>query len=78
MQAQDLSSLVEGCRDILTELDAILVKFENLEPSQQKPMAKFQRAWKKVKWDQEKIRDLRDRIISNSTLLNTFNQNLLK
>jgi len=30
------------------------------------------RAWKKLKWEPEDIRELRDRVASNVALLNTF------
>lgn len=71
-QAQDLASLVQRCRDVLTELDTILKKHGIIASKPQCFRAKSQRAWNKIRWDQDEIRELRRRITSNTSLLNTF------
>ena len=75
-QTQDLSSLVQGCRDVLTELDAILNAYKSPATKSHGLSARSQRAWNKINWDQEKIREFRDRITSNTTLLNAFTTSL--
>jgi chromosome segregation ATPase len=75
-QTQDLSSLAQGCRNVLIELDTKLKKHENLGTNPQSLIARSQKAWHKIKWDQDEIRELRDRITSNTGLLNAFNASL--
>ena len=74
----DLLSLLEGCRGVLTQLEVKLTKYENLGGNPKSLSSKFQRAWNKMKWDQDEIRELRDRITSNTTLLNAFNISLTR
>jgi hypothetical protein len=75
---QDLSSLMQGCRDVLTALNAILKKNDILGNSSQSSAARAQKAWKRFKWDQEDIQELRSRIISNTSLLSIFTTNLAR
>lgn len=72
-QGQDLASLVQGCRDVLTELNTILKKHGILATSSRSFRIKSQRAWNKLRWDQDEVRELRRRITLNTSLLNTFN-----
>ena len=68
--SQALSSLIQGCRNVLEELDAMLPKsFDN---NSQNLRARSQSMWNRVKWDQKKIEGFRNRITSNTSLLNTF------
>jgi len=71
-------SLLEGCRGVLTQLEVKLTKYENLGGNPKSLSGKFQRVWNKMKWDQDKIRELRDRITLNTTLLNAFNISLTR
>jgi len=73
---KDLSSIVQGCRDILTKLDVILKKNDILGNGSQNGGSRAQKAWKRFKWDQTEIQELRSRIVSNTSLLNIFTANL--
>ena len=77
-QIRDLSSLIQACRELLEELKR-LVKNYNILAADKKSSSfgdNFRKGSKKLGWDQDDIRDLRSRIISNTTLLNAFNSNL--
>lgn len=77
-QEQDLSALMEGCRDVLLELDAELTKYKVLDNKPLNPVARSRKAWKRMNWDQEKIKGFRDRITSNITLLTAYNTSLTR
>ena len=75
-QKANLSTLIKGTEDLLKEIASKIDKYESLG---EKPLTignKAQKAWKKIRWDQDAIEGYRSRIISNTTLLNTFNSNL--
>ena len=73
----DLSSLMEATRSVLEELGIVVGKFTSLGKEQSTIGAKTQEAWKKLRWDQDAIRDFRSRIILNTTMLEAFNSSLL-
>ncbi|KAK2754078.1 hypothetical protein FQN54_007247 [Arachnomyces sp. PD_36] len=60
----------EGCLDVLVDLEAHLAKYNSL-PTQSK------RAWDMLTWDQQGGKDLRERLMSNVTMLNTFYSTLI-
>lgn len=72
-QERDLSSLIEGTGRVLEELGLVLENFQSLGKEQPTIGAKTQKVWKKLRWDQDAIKDFRSRIISNTTYLNAFN-----
>lgn len=75
-QKANLSSLIKGTEDVLKEIASKLDKYENLGEDSLTIGNKAQKAWKKIRWDQDAIEGCRSRIISNTTLLNTFNSGL--
>lgn len=74
----ELQSIVEGCRDVLRDLNKVVDKYYSLETSPKSLDGKFRRLWKKLKWEPEDIAELRSRITSNISLLNLFNGSLIK
>lgn len=77
-QKQDLHSIVEGCRDVLIDLNKVMDKYHCLIVSPKSLGDKSQRLWKKLRWKSDDITELRSRIISNISLLNIFNGSLIK
>ena len=53
-------------------MNDILEKFARLGVSSSGLKNTAKKAFKKITWDEERIRDLRGRMVSNTTLLNTF------
>lgn len=70
-QETRLTSLGRGCYDVLKDLDDLLQRYNSLG-------TKSQRTWDRMRWGLEPISDLRERLISNTTLLTAFNNSLLK
>ncbi|KAI9854922.1 MAG: hypothetical protein M1824_006491 [Vezdaea acicularis] len=76
-QKEKLDALVEGCKDVLAELRAKLKKSECLDDTSQSLKTKSRKAWSRLRWDQTEIQGLRDRIVSNATLLDSFSSSLV-
>ncbi len=64
----DLGKLGHGCSDVLTDLDALLENHEEEDSSSRK-------SWDRVRWDMSEIRT---RLVCNTTLLNAFNDSIVK
>lgn len=77
-QRSDLQSLMQGCRDVLKDLDTILDKYKDLGTSSQNLKVRSQRAWNKIRWDQDQITELRRHIVSNTAILDAFNASLTR
>jgi peptidoglycan hydrolase CwlO-like protein len=71
-QKRDLEDIDKGCRNVLDELERILDKYGELRSDTESIGKRIKRVWKRLKWEPDDIRELRDRITSNVTLLNTF------
>ena len=67
----DLKILHDGLKTVMEELDDLLKKYQSLSEN---PSISFDR----VKWGQEDLVGLRDKLRSNVTLLTTFNSALAK
>ncbi|KAA8902680.1 hypothetical protein FN846DRAFT_74787 [Sphaerosporella brunnea] len=66
----DLRIILDGCREVFTEAQALLQKFESLGTGRKK-------ARDRLKWTQSEIAELRSRIVSNVGLLTAFKAGLL-
>ncbi|OBT79526.1 hypothetical protein VF21_01313 [Pseudogymnoascus sp. 05NY08] len=64
-----LTILIDGCKEVLTELESLLNNYESLG-------TQAQRSWDRVRWGLEELADARSRIISNTSLLTAFNSSL--
>lgn len=71
-QQTELGEIVKHCQSILEELYEILKRFKELDPVAKGLDGKPRRVWKRFKWDQKDVNELRSRISSNILLLNTF------
>ncbi|KAI9848948.1 MAG: hypothetical protein M1837_005837 [Sclerophora amabilis] len=75
-QEVELKKLINGCSDVLTELDRALEEYSGLSGSSESIRGRSKRVWDRLKWDQNDIRDFRSRITLNTAHLNAFNANL--
>ncbi|KAJ8070934.1 hypothetical protein OCU04_001292 [Sclerotinia nivalis] len=71
-QTNDLKEIVFGCRDVLEKLQRILSTYGEMKSDSSGVGKKVKRIWKRLQWEPEDIKELRSRIASNVTLLNTF------
>ena len=69
--AGDLKILHCGLKTTMEELDALLKKYNSLSEN-------HSISFDRLKWGQEDLVQLRDKLHSNLTLLNTFNSSLAK
>jgi hypothetical protein len=77
-QAKELTSIAEGCHNVLKALDKALEKYQELSSDTRdcdlKSLRfKVRRGWKRLVLEPGDLTELRNRIISNITLLNAFN-----
>lgn len=77
-QKAKLHSLVEGCRNVLGDLDKVVEKYQSLGNNPKGLGGRSQRLWKKLKWEPDDIQELRSCITSNISLVNLFNGSLIK
>jgi hypothetical protein len=71
-QKADLQEITGNCHNILCDLEKTLDKYGELQTHGGNLGKRVKRVWKRLKWEPEDIRELRDRISSNVTLLNTY------
>ena len=71
-QTAQLSTLVQGCQKVLEDLDAKVKKYDSLGTHASGPGPKAGKVWKKLKWDQSEVDELRSRLTSNLTGLEVF------
>ncbi|KAJ3484049.1 hypothetical protein NLG97_g7154 [Lecanicillium saksenae] len=64
-----LQDIVGGCHNALLDLEKDLGKYGDLEPDGCDTKKKMKRMWNRVKWNQNDIRDVRGRLVSNTALL---------
>jgi hypothetical protein len=76
-QKTELHDIVKGCRNVLEKLNETLEKYQELDSSP-KTGRKARKAWKRLKWEPEDIKELRGRIVANITLLNAFQGRLAR
>lgn len=77
-QTNDLREIVDGCFNVLKELEQVLEKYGELKPGQKGVGNRVKRTWKKLKWEPEDIKEIRSRIIARVTFLNAFQGRLAR
>jgi hypothetical protein len=75
---QDVLSLAKGSRDILTDWEKVVKRSGVIGNSANSFGAKAKKVWKRFRFDEQEVVELRTRIISNTTLLNTFTATLAR
>ncbi|KAM4057683.1 Pol [Hirsutella rhossiliensis] len=71
-QQTEIRDIIVGCRHVLFDIEEALAKNSGIESSGGSLGSRLKRVWKKVNWQPDDIRELRDRLASNVTLLNAF------
>ncbi|KAJ6779447.1 hypothetical protein PWT90_05426 [Aphanocladium album] len=71
-QKAHLQEIVGGCRNALLDLEKDVGNYSELESVGHDIKGKVKRVWTRAKWDPNDIRDVRDRLISNTTLLSAY------
>jgi len=71
-QLENLESLRNSCLTVLEDLDRLLGKYTSLSSESHDNSSRSRRVWDRFKFDQKVVQDLRNRIVSNTNLLNTF------
>ena len=67
-----LEEVSYSCQNVLNELEQTVKKYQELGSTGGSLTRQAKRAWKRLKWEPEDVRELRERITSNITLLHTF------
>ncbi len=67
-----MKSILDGCQNILSELECTLNKYTELGLPQTSIGRKVKRAWKRLSLEPEDIRNLQSRVNDNINLLNAF------
>lgn len=70
-QRYELSNLVEGCREVLRDLEHKLDKYQSLGSNWKSPLDRF-------RWAAEDIAPMRVRLMHNAVYLSTFNAALTR
>ena len=65
VEKDQLNMVTRGCANTLKDLQNLIKKYESLGTS-------TRRTWDRLNWGRENVTDLRVRLMSNITLLNTF------
>jgi hypothetical protein len=71
-QKTELWEIANGSHNILKKLEETLDKYGELKSGSESVARRMKRAWKRLKWEPEDIKELRSRIVANIILLNTF------
>lgn len=77
-QAEALCELLKSCRSVLHDTEKLIRKNERLGTESSGLGSKTQKAWRKLKWDSAAVGELRDRMLSSTTFLNTFNNSIAR
>jgi hypothetical protein len=64
----ELQKIAGSCRTVLTEIETTISQYCGLNTSHG-----IRRVWKRLKWEPDDVRDLRNRVCSNISILNAFN-----
>ena len=68
--------VLEGCQNVLKDLDALIDTYNALAPANANANANASQVFRRIKLGTEDIVTLRARLTSNTTLLNSFIQRL--
>jgi hypothetical protein len=67
-QKRNIKAITEGCNNVLQNLKHTINKYSELQSPHDGVGSKARRVWKRLKWEPDDIKELRDRVISNVTL----------
>ena len=72
VQEMDLQEIASNCHRVLMDMKETLDKYGDLQTHGGNLGKRVKRVWKRLEFEPEDIRELRDRLTSNTTLLNIF------
>ncbi|KAF7116945.1 hypothetical protein CNMCM5793_005575 [Aspergillus hiratsukae] len=67
-QQKELQEIAASCRNVLTGIKKTIERYSAINAPHS-----FKRVWKRLKWEPDDVRDLRNRLCSNIGLLNAIN-----
>ena len=70
-QRYELSNLVEGCREVLRDIESKLDRYQSLGSNWKNPMDR-------IRWAASNIAPIRTRLMHNAVYLSTFNATLAR
>ena len=68
---EDLRRLINGCKSVLQELEELLQRYKSLG-------TQSRRTWDRLRWGKGPVKDIRQRLISSTASLTSFNTSLTK
>ncbi|KAI8658210.1 NACHT domain-containing protein [Fusarium keratoplasticum] len=71
-QETNLEQAMSTCEAVLHDLQAVCNNFSDMDTSQGHSRKSIRRVWKKLKWEPDEARELRERISSSISLLTTL------
>ena len=71
-QLLKLDEITGSCHKVLLDLEAVLNKYGDLYAKDQKLGSKVKRAWSRLEFEPDDIRELRARLTSNTTILSAY------
>lgn len=77
-QQKSLSSILDGANQTLVDLQSLLHKYIRIETSPTNVTDRARQAWKKLRFEPDDVRDLRDRLTSHVVLLHAFNDSITR
>lgn len=77
-QAAELSQVATACTNLQEELQVTLERYRVLERRPTDLSGKLKKAWKRVAWEPDDVRDIRGRITSNVTILEALNGRIIR
>ncbi|CCT73748.1 related to ankyrin [Fusarium fujikuroi IMI 58289] len=70
--SESLGDHVDVCTRLLEEIQAVLLKYHSLDGKN----GKTRKTWRRIRWEPDDIKDMRQRLTSNIVLLSTINDTL--
>ena len=70
-KGEDLRQLINGCKSVLQELEELLQKYKSLG-------TQSRRTWDRLRWGRGPVKDIRQRLVSSTASLTSFNTSLTK
>lgn len=77
-QQQKLSDIIDSCQGVIQDTQRTLEKYSPIKLPSGGIRRRTQRAWKQLTWDPGDIQGLRNRILSNVLLLNSFSHSFTR
>lgn len=80
---KQLPDFCSGCYNVLSDLEKMLDNYQEVDSDPKSCDHKdltfaIRRGWKRLRWERNEVKELRSRLVSNISLLNTFYALLLK